>query len=200
MIYNIKFTEGTPFIKNHLQLGGDNGTEKIEVSNKYILRNGKPWFPMMGEYHYSRADKSEWKTELLKIKAGGISVVATYVIWIHHEEFEGNYKFTDNCDIREFVKTCYECGLHVLLRIGPWVHGEVKYGGFPEWLVNKGIPLRCDNPEYLSYCRKWYMALAKQLEGLMFKDGKPLLGVQIENELQRDAQHLETLLNIAKEL
>ncbi len=198
MVYDIKFTKGSPLIKNHLMLGGDNSKEIIEVSNKYIIRNGKPWFPMMGEYHYSRANKSEWRTELLKMKAGGISIVASYVIWIHHEELEGEYKFSDNCDIREFVKTCYDCGLHVLLRIGPWVHGEVKYGGFPEWLVKKGIPLRCNNPEYLSYCKKWYGELANQLEGLMFKDGNSLLGVQIENELQRDAQHLETLLGIAK--
>ena len=28
-----------PTVKNHLLLGGDNGRDKIEVSNKYLIKN-----------------------------------------------------------------------------------------------------------------------------------------------------------------
>src|SRR5580704_2794582 len=47
-----------------------------------LLRNGKPWIPVMGEFHFSRYPNAEWRDELLKMKAGGITLVSTYVFWI----------------------------------------------------------------------------------------------------------------------
>lgn len=35
--------------------------------------------PVMGEVHYSRIPASEWRNELLKMKEGGVTFVATYV-------------------------------------------------------------------------------------------------------------------------
>ncbi len=200
-IYEFNMTSSAPLLKNHLKMGGDNAIEKFEVTNRYILRNGKPWIPVMGEYHYSRAKEDEWKTELSKMKAGGINVVASYIIWIHHEETEGELSFSENLNLRKFVETAYECGLHVCLRIGPWIHGEVKNGGFPDWLQHKkGLKLRTNDLEYLKYCRKWYKALADHLKGLMFSDGKPLFAIQIENELINNEEHIATLLQMAKEV
>jgi len=57
---------------------------KADLSS--LLRDGKRWLPAMGEFHYSRYPASEWRGELLKMKAGGIDILATYVFWIHHEE------------------------------------------------------------------------------------------------------------------
>lgn len=59
----------------------------------YLIKNGKPWFPVMGEMHYSRYRKEWWEESLRKIKAGGVSVVSAYVIWIHHEEEENVFDF-----------------------------------------------------------------------------------------------------------
>jgi len=200
MVYKKELTKDVPLLKNHLKLGGKNKNESIEVTSRYIEKNGKPWIPVMGEYHFSRADSGEWKRELLKMKAGGINTVAAYVIWIHHEEEEGKISFEGNLDIRKFVETCFECGLYVLLRIGPWIHGEVKNGGFPDWLVKKeGIVLRSNNDIYLKYCKGWYEALSDQLKGLMFDDGTKFIGFQIENELMRDEEHLKVLLDMAIE-
>lgn len=36
--------------------------------------------PVMGEVHYSRIPASEWRNELLKMKEGGVTFVATYVL------------------------------------------------------------------------------------------------------------------------
>ena len=33
----------------------------------------------MGEFHYSRTPAAEWREELLRMKAGGIDIVASYV-------------------------------------------------------------------------------------------------------------------------
>ncbi len=173
----------------------------------YMLKDNKPWFPIMGEMHYSRYPKQYWKESLYKMKAGGVEVVSTYAIWIHHEELEGEYDFTDNKDLRSFVNTVKECGLYLFLRVGPWVHGEVRNGGFPDWLLNKGYELRHNDPQYLKEVRKYYRVLFDQVRGMLHDDGGPIIGIQIENELghcggafgEEGEKHMQLLKQIAKE-
>ena len=116
----------------------------------YLLKDNKPWFPVMGEFHYSRYREDLWEESLRKMKAGGVTVVATYAFWIHHEEEEGVYVFSGCRNVGKFLSICKKLDLPVFLRIGPWCHGEVRNGGFPDWLLEKEIPLRCDDPEYLA--------------------------------------------------
>jgi hypothetical protein len=153
----------------------------LAVNSRYILRDGKPWLPVVGEFHYSRFPESSWEEEILKMKAGGVDVVATYAFWIHHEEIEGLFDWQGQRDLRRFVQLCAKHGMYVEVRIGPWDHGEVRNGGFPDWLLKKGRT-RVNDPVYLSYVRKWYGQIAKQLQGLLWKDGGPIIGIQLENE------------------
>ena len=95
----------------------------------------------------------------------------------------------------------------MMARSGPWCHGEARNGGHPDWLVAKskseGFALRSTDPsrwsrfhlfleqslnllcrsllyiEYLSYVHGWYSFLAKQMDGLYFKDGGPVTLVQV---------------------
>ena len=146
------------------------------------MRDNKPWFPVMGEFHYSRYRDDLWEESLRKMKAGGVTVVATYAFWIHHEEEEGVYDFTGCRNIGKFLAICKKLDLPVFLRIGPWCHGEVRNGGFPDWLLEKQIPLRCDDPAYLALARRYWEALYQQVKGQMYEDGGPVIGIQIENE------------------
>ena len=75
----------------------------LTVSRQSLLLNGQPWTPVMGEFHYSRYPANEWRAELLKMKAGGIDIVATYVFWIHHEEVEGVWEWSGDKNLRDFV-------------------------------------------------------------------------------------------------
>ena len=104
----------------------------ITIDSKSLQLDGQPWTPVMGEFHYSRYPANEWREELLKMKAGGISIVSTYVFWIHHEEVEGQWDWSGSRDLREFVRLAGSVGLKVIVRCGPWCHGEVRNGGFPE--------------------------------------------------------------------
>ena len=63
------------------------------------------------------------------MKAGGVTAVATYVIWIHHEEVEGRVRFDGDRDLRRFAELCARHGLDLVPRIGPWAHAEVRNGG-----------------------------------------------------------------------
>ncbi len=170
----------------------------IAADSQCLLRNGEPWTPVMGEFHYSRYPAAEWREELLKMKAGGIDIVATYVFWIHHEETEGEWNWAGNHDLRRFVETAQEAGLHVIVRCGPWCHGEVRNGGLPDWIVARG-QARTDDPAYLASATKLYRQIAAQLSSLLWKDGGPVIGIQLENEYRGPAEHLLTLKRIARE-
>lgn len=174
--------------------------------NKSILRDGKRWFPVMGEIHYSRYPESEWKEALLKMREGGVDIVSSYVIWIHHEEIEGQFDWTGCRNLRKFVETIGECGLSMWLRIGPWSHAEARNGGFPDWLLAKCPEVRTNNDAYLAEVQKFYSEIYKQVEGLFLKDGGPIVGVQIENEYghcggltgAEGEKHMQILTDMAK--
>ena len=159
-----------PFVQpeiltDHLNLGGKNPDGGfIGVNSLYFIRDGKPWIPVMGEMHFSRVPREQWPAELAKLKAGGVTVVSTYLFWIHHEEIEGELDFSGNLSIRDFVLEAQKQGLEVFVRPGPWVHGECRNGGFPDWLMKKPFRLRTNNDGYLAEVRRWYGAIAKELK------------------------------------
>src|SRR5208283_4481110 len=84
----------------------------LSANSRFLTRDGQPWFPVMGEFHYSRYPAKEWEAELLKMKAGGITVVSAYVFWIHHEEVQGKFDWTGQRDLRRLVELCAKNGLY----------------------------------------------------------------------------------------
>ncbi|MDF9826442.1 beta-galactosidase [Ereboglobus sp. PH5-10] len=171
--------------------------EVISATRSSLTMNANPWTPVMGEFHYSRYPAAEWRDEILKMKSGGIDIVATYVFWIHHEEIEGRFDWSGDRDLRRFVQTCGELGMRVMVRLGPWCHGEVRHGGLPDWLVASGCRLRSDDPRYMDKARILYSEIAAQIDGLLWKDGGPVIGVQLENEYRGPAEHLLALKKMA---
>lgn len=200
MIYKFKEFKDEPLLINHLNMGGKNPKgEEINVTSRYFTRNGKPWIGVMGEFHFSRYSRENWHRELAKMKAGGITIVSTYLFWIYHEEIEGKMDFGGDNDIRAFIEECKDVGLDVVIRIGPWAHGECRNGGFPDWLLKKDYKLRDNNEEYLVVVKKWYQSIYNEVKGLFYKDGGNIIAVQIENEFVDNAEHLAKLKEIAVE-
>ena len=200
MIYKFKEFKDEPLLINHLNMGGKNPKgEEINVTSRYFTRNGKPWIGVMGEFHFSRYSRENWHRELAKMKAGGITIVSTYLFWIYHEEIEGKMDFGGDNDIRAFIEECKDVGLDVVIRIGPWAHGECRNGAFPDWLLKKDYKLRDNNEEYLAVVKKWYQSIYNEVKGLFYKDGGNIIAVQIENELVDNAEHLAKLKEIAVE-
>ena len=200
MIYKFKEFKDEPLLINHLNMGGKNPKgDEINVTSRYFTRNGKPWIGVMGEFHFSRYSRENWHRELAKMKAGGITIVSTYLFWIYHEEIEGKMDFGGDNDIRAFIEECKDVGLDVVIRIGPWAHGECRNGGFPDWLLKKDYKLRDNNEEYLAIVKKWYQSIYNEVKGLFYKDGGNIIAVQIENEFVDNAEHLAKLKEIAVE-
>ena len=153
----------------------------LGLNSRYLTLGGKPWLPVMGEFHFSRYPRAEWEDEILKMKAAGVNIVATYVIWIHHEEIEGQFDWSGQRDLREFALLCARHGMFLVARIGPWDHAEVRNGGLPDWVLKEGLT-RVNDPAYLASVRAWYGQIAAQLRGLLWKDRGPVIGIQLENE------------------
>jgi hypothetical protein len=172
---------------------------QLSYNNVSLLRDGKPWLPVMGEFHFSRYPANEWRDELLKMKAGGITVVATYVFWIHHEEVQGQFDWSGQRNLRQFVQTCGEVGLPVIVRMGPWCHGEVRNGGMPDWA--DAMPRkRSADPAFLAAVKPLYTHIADQLKGQLWKDGGPVMGVQVDNEFGGEPAYLLALKSLAREV
>ncbi len=179
--------------------------QEFSWNQQHLIRNGKPWLPTMGEFHYSRYPREEWRGEIRKMKACGVEIIATYVFWIHHEAKEGVFDFTGQRDVGEFLRICGEEGLYVWLRIGPWCHGECRHGGFPEWLMKKEHPIRCNDPKYLALVRSLWLALYRQTHAALYKEGGPVIGIQIENEFghcggEGGDVHINALYDLAREI
>jgi hypothetical protein len=153
----------------------------LGINSRYLTLNGKPWLPSMGEFHFSRYPRDQWENEILKMKAAGVNIVAAYVIWIHHEEIEGQSDWTGQRDLRAFAQICAKHHMYLIARIGPWDHAEVRNGGFPDWVVKQG-PTRVNDPAYLASVKEWFGQIGGELQGLLWKDGGPVLGIQLENE------------------
>ena len=173
----------------------------IGINSQYLTRNGQPWLPVMGEFHYSRSPAASWEAELRKMKAAGVDIVASYVIWNHHEERDGQFDWRGQRDLRRFVQLAAKAGLDVVVRIGPWAHAEARYGGIPDWVVN-AMPTRSDDPQYLRHVARLYDQIGKQLAGQLWKQGGPVIGVQLENEYNlrgpgQGAAHIATLKKLA---
>ncbi len=187
----------------HLQLGTARTPkgQTLAVNSQYLLKDGQPWLPVMGEYHFSRAPASQWADQLRLMKASGIDIVASYVFWNHHQQQPGAFNWKGNRDLRRFVQLAQAAGLQVVVRLGPWAHGESRYGGIPDWVVDK-MPTRGNDAEYLGQVEKLYAEIGAQLKGLLWKDGGPVIGVQLENEYNirgagRGEQHIAALKKLA---
>jgi len=160
----------------------------LHVDGTGLLLDGKYILPVMGEIHFSRVPERDWKREILKMKAGGIDIAACYIFWNHHEAREGDIDWTGNRNLRAFLEVCRDCGIWVVLRVGPFCHGEVYLGGIPEWMVDKAAAdpqqyaLRTTAPGFLAGISRFYDAIGQQAEGLLWKDGGPVVGVQVDNE------------------
>ncbi|HVS73234.1 MAG TPA: beta-galactosidase [Phycisphaerae bacterium] len=171
----------------------------ITLNNYYLMKGGEPWLPVMGEMHYSRYPENMWEDAVQKMKAGGLDIVATYCFWIHHEEIKGQFDFTGHRDLRRFVEICKENKMYVWLRTGPFCNGEVRNGGIPDWVRQESVKTRTDDPEYLNLVRVLYQEYYNQVKGLLYKDGGPIIGIQLDNELNNPG-HIRELKKIAREV
>ena len=185
--------------------------DRLEVTSKCLRLNGRALIPVMGEMHYSRVPRDEWAKSLATMKEGGVSIVSTYVFWNHHEWKEGEWDFSGNRDLSAFLGEVKKAGLWAVVRIGPWAHGECREGGFPDWLVDKGLEwangdakkarqiLRSRDARFLGETKKLFERVHSEVAPHFWKNGGPVIGVQLENESRGPWPYYQALKKLAVE-
>ena len=169
--------------------------------DKYsLIIGGRRVCPVMGEVHYSRIPADEWQQEIRKMKDGGVTIIATYIFWSHIEEQEGIFRWDGQRSLRGFLELCREERMPVVLRLGPFCHGEVRNGGIPDWMFTKGCKLREQNPTFMHYAELLYRQIFTQVQGLQWKDGGPVIAAQFDNEYRGRGEYLMALKQIARDV
>lgn len=176
--------------------GSARENDDIQWDKHSLIVNGKRVCPVMGEIHYSRIPADEWRNEIRKMKEGGVTLIANYVFWNHTEEQEGIFDWSGQRDLRRFLNICKEEHMPVVLRIGPFCHGEVRCGGIPDWVFAKGCKTRDTNETFMEYADALYRQIYSQVIGLQWKDGGPVIALQFDNE-QRNGDYLMALKKLA---
>lgn len=179
-------------------------TKSFETGKKEFLLNGKPFTIRAAELHYPRIPKEYWENRILLSKALGMNTICLYTFWNLHEEKEGEFDFSDNKDLREFVRLCDAHDMKVILRPGPYVCAEWEMGGLPWWLLKKkDIGLRENDPYFLEKVERFEEAVASQISDLTIDNGGPIIMIQVENEYGsygENKEYISKIRDILREL
>ncbi len=176
---------------------------KVTWDKHSLSIDGKRVCPVMGEVHYSRIPENEWEAEVKKMKEGGVTIIATYVFWNHIEEQEGVFDWSGQRNLRRFIEVCKAEGMPVVLRVGPFCHGEVRLGGIPDWMFTKKsadgklLRMRSEDPIFLREVESLYRQIFTQIQGLQWKDGGPIMACQFDNEYRGRGSYLMALKRMA---
>jgi beta-galactosidase len=179
-------------------------THHFAVQGGQFTLDGQPFRVISGEMHYPRIPRAYWRDRFRMAKALGLNAVTTYVFWNLHEPTPGNFDFSDNNDVAEFIREAQQEGLYVILRPGPYVCAEWEFGGYPAWLLkDHSMVVRSNDPKYVAAVDHWLMRLGQELAPLQIGNGGPIILTQVENEYGSFGEdhaymdHLrQTLLNV----
>src|ERR1700690_790876 len=155
----------------------------LRVEGDQFVLDGRPFQIISGEMHYPRIPREYWRDRLRKARAMGLNTISTYVFWNLHEPKAGTFDFSGQLDVAEFMREAQQEGLHVILRVGPYVCSEWDLGGYPAWLLtDPRMELRSNQENFLLPARDWLMRLGQELAPLQITRGGPIIAVQVENE------------------
>jgi beta-galactosidase len=195
---SLRLTDSRPPLTEPAMSNERDPHSRVRLTSRWIEVDGEPTIPVTGEIHFSRVPRARWEEELRLLVASGLTSVSTYMFWIHHEPARGEISFDGDLDIAGFLDAADRVGIDVILRIGPWCHGEVRNGGLPDWVLEAAPAIRTNDPDYLALARGWYASVANQVARFCGTDGR-ITGIQIENELYDQPEHIATLKTLARE-
>jgi beta-galactosidase len=162
-----------------------NRSFSINYEQDCFMKDGQKFRYIAGSIHSYRIPVELWRDRLNKMWASGLNAIQIYVFWNEHEPLKGVYNFEDQNDIFKFMDIAKEIGFLVILRPGPYVCGEHEYGGLPWWLLAKGtsnVLPRTNETNYMNAVNDWFNVFLPKITPYLYRNGGPIITVQIENE------------------
>ncbi len=186
---------------------------QVTIKQGVLHIDGQPTFVWSADYPYYRDQRADWSRQLDNLKKMNVEIVTFYVSWRHHAPVDplhggGKYDFrgelNDRTDVLEFIRLIREKGMYCVVKPGPYIHAETRFGSLPDYVLpdnNQKIPVRTDmhghatpacwgfarppapmDPEYLPYVKDWFRVVAHNPEAyLKYKVvGKVARGINME--------------------
>lgn len=176
---------------------------RFTYEDKNFYLDGKRIVIRSGAIHYFRIPKEYWYDRLLKLKECGLNCVETYVAWNLHEPYENEFDFSGNLNLGEYIDIAKNLGLLMIIRPGPYICAEWEAGGFPFWLKNYPLHIRCSDSLYLDKVKNYLLHVFEIIKPRLIDNGGNIIMLQIENEygsFGNDQNYLQLLKNIYEEI
>ena len=96
--------------------------------------------------------------------------------------YPGEFDFTGQNDVIEFIKMVEKIGFYIVFRPGPYICAEHDYGGLPWWLLSNGtesIRPRTNDYNYMSAVKRWFNVLLPMIKPHLYKNGGKIITVQV---------------------
>ncbi len=184
----------------------------VFIEKGVLHLDGRPTFVWSADYPYYRDERADWSRQLDNLKKMDVGVVTFYLSWRHHAprdplkaggEYDFDGSFNDRTDVLEFIRLVREKGLLCIVKPGPYIHGETRFGSLPDYVMPEMNPLierrrdiagrpvhapYCDNPpapmdpEFLLYVRDWLRACAREVIVPHEYPRGPIIALQVLNE------------------
>ncbi|NJE61774.1 exo-beta-D-glucosaminidase [Thermococcus sp. 21S7] len=177
---------------------------KVEHDGRVYVIDGERVVIYGGTLQFFRIPRRHWRDRLEKMRRHGLNTVDTYVAWNWHEPENGEFDFTGEThpqrDLVGFLELVQEMGMHAIVRPGPYICGEWRNGGIPEWLINghpeilargpdgalpRDIyypPITYLHPTYLEAVSRWYEGVLPIIRDYLHTNGGPIVSVSIDDE------------------
>ncbi len=157
---------------------------QVTIKDKRIFVDQTPVDLISGEFHYWRVDPDYWGPILKAIKDLDIQTISTYVSWQFHEVAEGHLDFYGETmrsrNLDGFLKEVKENGFWLLVRPGPFIHGETPNMGVPDRIY---MHHRLD-AYFQAETRAYVEQVAEVIRPYLATHGGPILAVQPDNEIE----------------
>ncbi len=157
--------------------------QKIVLNEKGICIRGKYQILLASSLFYFRLPRENWKERMRILKTAGYNTIDVYFPWNFHEIAPGEWDFEDQKDVETFLKLAAEQELFVIARPGPYICSEWDGGALPAWLSAKGVPVRQDEPTFLTEIGVWYAHILPKIANYQIHRNGTVICMQIENEL-----------------
>lgn len=162
--------------------------------------------PILAEYPYYRAAPEAWADNLRGLRELGADVITAYVPWRLHElgpdpagglryDFQGDTH--PQRDLFGFLDRAAAAGLLVILKPGPYVHGEIRLGGLPDrvtafparrsldggTVTEERLPMPSAHaPAFARAAAEWLTAFRERVLERWAAPHGPVVALQVGNE------------------
>ncbi len=155
----------------------------VSFDRRALKIDGKRTLILSGTIHYPRSTPAMWPYLIRMARDAHLNTLDTYVFWNLHEPHRGRYDFSGRLDLIHWLRLAQDAGLHVVLRLGPYICAETSYGGFPTWLRDMpGIQMRTYNRPFLDEVERWLNHVHSMIKPFLAPNGGPIVLIQLENE------------------